>query len=94
VESERGVTFLTPSIFRAPIPIPATAPTGNYEVDIVLFADSVVLARSHTDFELVKIGFEQNLAEFAHNQAAIYGLATVAIAMLFGWIASVIFRRD
>ena len=94
VQSERGVTFLTPTIFRAPIPLPATAPTGNYEVEIVLFADSVVLARTQTNFELVKTGFEQSMAEFARDQAAGYGLATAAVALLFGWLASVVFRRD
>ena len=94
VESGRGVTFLTPSIFRAPIPLPATAPTGNYEVEIVLFADGVVLARTQTNFELVKTGLEARLADFARDRGALYGLATAGIALLFGWLASVIFRRD
>ena len=94
VENDRGVTFLTPSIFRAPIPLPATAPPGNYEVEIVLFADGVVLARTQTNFELVKTGIEARLADFARDHGALYGLATAGIALLFGWLASVIFRRD
>jgi uncharacterized protein (TIGR02186 family) len=91
---ERGVTFLTPNLFRAAIPLPAIAPPGNYDVDVVLFADSVPLARTNTSFELVKTGFEQRVGEVAHDWSLVYGLATAALAIVFGWTASVIFRRD
>jgi len=94
LEDERGVTFLTPDIFRAAIPLPATAPPGNYEVDVTLFADTVILARTHTNFELVKTGFEEQVGVVARDWSLAYGLATAAIAIFFGWLASVIFRRD
>lgn len=91
---ERGVTFLSPSLFRAPIFLPATAPTGNYDVDIVLMAGSVELARYATNFELVKTEIEQTLASAASTSSALYGLATAAMALIFGWLAALIFRRD
>lgn len=93
-EQERGVTFLTPSIFRSAIRLPAAAPPGNYQVEILLFADDILLARDQTDFELVKIGFEQRIADLAENAAPVYGAATAAVALLLGWLANVIFRRD
>jgi uncharacterized protein (TIGR02186 family) len=94
VTDERGVTFLTPTIFRSEIPVPATAPPGNYDVSIALFADTVILARTQTSFELVKSGFEQQVGEVARDWSALYGIATASLAVMFGWIASVIFRRD
>lgn len=94
VEDERGVSFLTPSLFRATIPLPATTPIGAYVVETVLFADGVPLARQTSDFEVVKTGFEQNIAGLAHEYAGLYGLLTAAMALAFGWLASVIFRRD
>ena len=94
VENPRGVTFLTASLFRSPVPIPAIAPPGSYEVDVILFSDSVMLARAQTNFELIKIGFEQQVAAVAREWSILYGLVVAAIALLFGWIASVIFRRD
>jgi len=93
-EDERGVTFLTPTIFRAAVPVPAIAPPGNYEVEVALFADQVLLARAFTNFELVKIGFEQQVAVLARDWPLLYGAATAGIALLFGWLASVVFRRD
>lgn len=93
-EVERGVTFLTPSLFRAPIPLPATAPPGPYEIDVMLFADGALLARGQTHFELVKIGFEQQVGDLSRDWSALYGLATAAIALAFGWFANLVFRRD
>lgn len=94
LQDERGVTFLTPDIFRASISLPATAPPGNYEVDVTLFADTVILARTQTHFELVKTGFEEQVGVIARDWSLAYGLATAAIALFCGWIANAIFRRD
>jgi uncharacterized protein (TIGR02186 family) len=94
LEDERGVTFLTPDIFRASIPLPATAPPGNYDVEVTLFADTVILARTITNFELVKTGFEEQVGAVARDWSLFYGLATAAIALFFGWLANLIFRRD
>ncbi|KPF68467.1 hypothetical protein IP69_11575 [Bosea sp. AAP35] len=91
---ERGVTFLSSTVFSAPINVPATAPTGSYEIDIVLYAGGVPLARQTTNFEVVKSGMEQRLASGAHEWPLIYGLVTVLMALLLGWLASVVFRRD
>jgi uncharacterized protein (TIGR02186 family) len=93
-EDERGVTFLTPDIFRASIPLPATAPPGTYDVEVTLLADTVILARTLTHFELVKSGFEERIGEIAHEWSLLYGLITATIALFFGWAANVIFRRD
>jgi uncharacterized protein (TIGR02186 family) len=93
-QDERGVSFLTRTIFRAAVPVPATAPPGNYEVEIALFSDTVPLARAFTSFELVKIGFEQQVAVLARDWSLAYGAGTAGVALLFGWLASVVFRRD
>lgn len=93
-EDERGVAFLTPTLFRAGVPVPATAPPGNYDVEVALFADTVILARTQTSFELVKTGFEQQVGEMARDWSALYGLATALLALFFGYVASVVFRRD
>jgi uncharacterized protein (TIGR02186 family) len=93
-QDESGVTFLTPTMFRATIPVPATAPPGPYDVEVALFADGALLARSYPGFALAKIGFEQQVAELAHELSTLYGLGTAGMALLFGWLASVVFRRD
>jgi uncharacterized protein (TIGR02186 family) len=93
-EIQNGVTLLTPALFRAAIPIPDNAPTGNYDIDVKLFADGSLLSRQQTAMEIVKVGFEQFVANAARDYGLIYGLATALMALLTGWFASVVFRRD
>jgi uncharacterized protein (TIGR02186 family) len=94
IDRPDGVTFLTPSLFRATIPLPAVVPVGNYDVDLKLFADGVLVGRANSAFEIVKVGFEQFVATSAQNHGFAYGLVTVAFALMTGWFASVVFRRD
>jgi len=89
-----GVTFLAPNLFRAEIKLPAEVPIGAYTVDVKLFADGAMIARTNTAFEIFKAGFEQFIANAAHANGLLYGLATSLMAMLTGWLAAVAFRRD
>ena len=88
------MTFLTPAVFRAAIPLPADVPIGNYAIDVKLFADGAMVARTDAALEVTKAGFEQYVAEAARDNGLLYGLATMLMALLTGWIASVVFRRD
>ena len=81
-------------MFRAEIPLPAEAPIGNYDVDVKVFADGSMIARANSAFEIVKVGFEQFVATAARDYGLLYGIATAMMAMLTGWFASVVFRRD
>lgn len=93
-ESSSAVTFLTPTLFRTGIPLPAEVPIGTYTVDIKLFADGQFVTRTETAFEIVKVGFEQFVATAARQNGLAYGLATVAMALMTGWMASIVFRKD
>ncbi|HZS64229.1 MAG TPA: TIGR02186 family protein [Xanthobacteraceae bacterium] len=93
-EADNAVTLLTPTLFRADIPLPSNAPFGTYEVDIKLFADGALAARATTALEVIKVGFEQLVADTARDHGFWYGLALAFLALLTGWFASVVFSRD
>ena len=93
-ESVSAVTFLTPTLFRTGIPLPAEVPIGDYTVDIKLFAKGALVARTQAAFEIVKVGFEQYVATAARQNGFLYGMVTVMIALMSGWMASIVFRRD
>nr|WP_315745215.1 MULTISPECIES: TIGR02186 family protein [unclassified Bradyrhizobium] len=93
-EDTSAVTFLTPTLFRTGIPLPAAVPIGTYEVEIKLFANGTFISKTETAFEIVKIGFEQFVATTARQNGLIYGLVTTAMALMTGWMASIVFRRD
>ena len=94
LESTNGTTFLTPTVFRAEIPLPAQAPFGNYDVEVKVFSERALLVRNTTAFEIVKAGFEQFVANAARDYSFLYGLFAAAMAIATGWFASVVFRRD
>ena len=93
-EATSAVTFLTPTLFRTGIPLPGEVPIGTYDVDIKLFAGGALVTRTDTAFEIVKVGFEQFVATTAHQNGFIYGLVTAFMALMTGWMASIVFRKD
>jgi uncharacterized protein (TIGR02186 family) len=93
-EATNGITFLTPTLYRATIPLPAESPTGDYEVDVRLFADGAPIARTTSAFEVYKTGIEQVVTSAARDHSFVYGLTTAMMALLTGWLASIVFRRD
>ncbi len=93
-EEPQGVTFLTPTLFRATVPIPGTAPTGTYRVETMLLSDGKVIAREDTAVEVVKTGFEELVARAARDHGFIYGISTAFLALMTGFLASFIFRQD
>lgn len=93
-ESGTAVTFLTPTVFRAAIPMPAAVPTGSYGINVELFAGGLLVARTNSALEVIKTGFEQYVADAARDYGLLYGMATALMALLIGWFASVVFARD
>jgi uncharacterized protein (TIGR02186 family) len=94
LQRSNGVTLLTPTVFRAEISLPAEAPIGSYDVDVRAFAEGRQIARANSAFEIVKVGFEQFVATAAVDYGLLYGVTTAMMALLTGWFAAVVFRRD
>jgi uncharacterized protein (TIGR02186 family) len=93
-EQPQGVTFLSDDLFRATVALPANVPLGIYQVETRLLIDGVVVTGQRASLEVIKTGFEDNVAEWARGQSIAYGLFTVAMALGLGWLATVVFRRD
>ncbi|HEY0224357.1 MAG TPA: TIGR02186 family protein [Pseudolabrys sp.] len=93
-ESSTAVTFLTPTVFRAAIPLPANVPTGIYAIDVKLFANGAMIAGTTSALEVIKTGIEQYVADAAQDYGLLYGLVVALMALFIGWFGSVVFRRD
>jgi len=93
-ETTNAVTFLTPTLYRASIFLPAESPIGNYQVEVKLFADGGMISETNSAFEIATVGFERFIAAAAIDHGLLYGLATAAMAVMTGWFAAIVFRRD
>ena len=93
VESPGSIDFLSETLFRTRVPVPAGATRGQYNVEVYLFRNGEVVSAQSTPFFVDATGLERRLFNMAHNAPLTYGLACVAMAMMLGWISAVLFRR-
>lgn len=89
-----GVEFVSSSLFRATIRLPANIPVGEHKLRAFLFKNNEFVMERQLRMRVVKTGIEQFIFELAQNHSFVYGLLAVALAMLTGWLGSVIFRKD
>ncbi|MCW2307086.1 TIGR02186 family protein [Rhodobium gokarnense] len=89
-----AVKFLSPSLFRTTIPLPANVPVGIYQINVFLFRDGTVLSHETKPLYIHKTGFEQVTYTLAHDYSLAYGIGAVVLALVTGWLAGVIFRKD
>ena len=79
------------TLFRTAITLPANLTEGDYEAHIFLTRDGAVIDEYITTIPVKKVGLERWLYNLAHEQALLYGLMSLAIAIASGWGASAAF---
>lgn len=90
---EGQVSVIDRRLFRTTVSFPANVPTGLYGVEIYLFRDGRLITRRTTPLVVRKVGLESEIYDFAHGQAATYGLIAIVVALVAGWLAGAVFRR-
>ena len=87
------VTLTEETLFTTKLAMPVNVVEGDYTVKTLLVRDREVISISTSTITVQKTGIEKWLYTLAHEQAFIYGLLSLAVALLAGWTASEIFRR-
>ncbi|WP_150524330.1 TIGR02186 family protein [Roseibium sediminis] len=93
-ERAEAIHFLTDTMFRTNVPLPANIPVGAYKIKSYLFQDGVMLSETEEELSVAKTGFEQFTFEMSRSYSLVYGLIAVVLAILTGWLAGVIFKKD
>jgi len=89
---EGNVTVTDDTLFDTRIQLPANLTEGVYRTRIFLTRGGEIVANYSTGIDVRKVGLERWLYNLAHDQALIYGLMSLAIAIAAGWGASAFFR--
>ena len=63
------VSFLGETLFRTRIVFPANVPPGDYQVQVLQFADGEVVGAQTSTLEIAKMGIEAELYDFALQPA-------------------------
>ena len=59
-----------------------------------LFKGGELIVQREMPLRVVKTGLEQAITDAAHNRPILYGMFCVMIALLTGWSASLVFRKE
>lgn len=92
-EAPGAVEITDGVLYRARLTIPARVPVGRFTAETFLIRKGRVLATAVREIDIRKSGFERFVARAADRHSISYGLAAVALSMLFGWAAGWIARR-
>lgn len=94
IASEHGVEISEGVLYRARLPLPARTPVGTYTAQTFLIQNGKVVAQARREIKIDKSGFERFVYVAAQRYSFLYGLTAVLIAVLLGWLAGLIFKRN
>ena len=92
-EEPRPVAVSGGRLFPARLAVPATVHTGDYRVAVLLVRGGRVVARQELRFVVERVGAAARVADVSRSLPLVYGAFCVAVAVVAGWLGSVVFRR-
>ncbi|MFZ4122595.1 MAG: TIGR02186 family protein [Caulobacterales bacterium] len=89
-----GVRVEESVLFQADFALPANAPLGSYTIQTFVFRNGVLLSQKDDQVVVDRRGVERTVYDLATHYSFFYGLLTVGLALLSGWVAAMVFRRS
>ena len=81
-------------LFQTRIFFPAKSIPGEYKVNVYQIKDNLIINNKEKIITLKKSGIGNQIYNFAHKNAAAYGLFAIIFAVLSGFLAATLFRRS
>ena len=91
---EYNVENIDNKLFQTRIFFPAKSIPGEYKVNVYQIEDNLILNNKEKIITLKKSGVGSQIYNFAHNNAAAYGLFAIIFAIMSGFLAATLFRRS
>ena len=89
--NEGTVSVDEQTLFRTSVELPAALTEGDYRTRIFLTRGGDVISQYETSIYVRKVGMERWLFNLSRENAFLYGIMSLAIAIAAGWGASAIF---
>jgi uncharacterized protein (TIGR02186 family) len=88
------VSFLGPKLFRTTLSFPANVPPGIYQVQVFELEDGYAKNVQRSVIVISKVGLEADLSYFLQQYPLRYAGIGILIAILSGYLASLMFPRE
>ena len=89
---EGGVEIQEDVLFHATIDLPAQLTEGDYLARVFLLRDRKVVDVHASSIQVRKVGLERWIYFMATEMSWLYGVLSIAVALVAGWLASAFFR--
>lgn len=90
--NENSVSVDQQTLFRTSITLPANLTEGDYFTRIFLTRGGKVVSSFEAELDVRKVGLEKFLFNLSRQRPLVYGIMSLAIAIIAGWGASAIFQ--
>ncbi len=87
-----GVSVAEETLFQTRIAMPANIVEGVYKAQFFLVRDRGVVSTTETDIVVEKTGIERWVYNLSRQRPLAYGIMSVLVALLAGWLAAAAFR--
>lgn len=93
LNNSHGVDFLDETLFKVMLKFPKNIARGVYSVEIYLINDNNLSSFQTIPIYVNQVGLSAKVLDFAYQQSFLYGLLSIALALVVGWLANYLFVR-
>ncbi len=87
------VDFLDETLFKVMLHFPKNIARGVYTVEIYLINDDSLTSFQSIPIYVNQVGISARILDFAYQEEFLYGLITVFLGLVVGWLANDLFNR-
>lgn len=91
--SPTKIDFLDETLFKVTLDFPKNIYRGIYSVEIYLIDGGRLSSFQSIPIYVNQVGLSGKILDFAYQEAFLYGLLSVAIALIVGWLTNYIFTK-
>ena len=87
------IDFLDETLFKVMLHFPKNISRGIYTVEIYLINEDNLTSFQSIPIYVNQVGLSARILDFAYQESFLYGLITVFLALVVGWLANYLFIR-
>ncbi len=92
-DTKSKIDFLDETLFKVIIDFPKNITRGVYNVEIYLISEGGLTSFQSIPVYVNQVGLAAKILDFAYRESFLYGIFSIIIALVVGWLANYIFVK-